>query len=55
VLTRLLVNLVFGVRTYDPGVFSAVVVLLASVALVAAYIPAHRATRVNLLDALRGT
>lgn len=53
VLTRLMVNLVFGVRTYDPGVFGSVVVLLAAVALVSAYIPAHRATRVNPLDALR--
>jgi predicted permease len=52
-LTRLMVNLVFGVRTYDPGVFAAVVLLLTSVALLAAYIPARRATRVNPLDALR--
>ena len=53
VLTRLMVNLVFGVRTYDPGVFAAVVALLAAVTLVAAYLPARRATRVNPLDALR--
>jgi predicted permease len=52
-VTRLMVNLVFGVRTYDPQVFAAVVLLLASVALIAAYVPAHRATRVNPLDALR--
>jgi predicted permease len=52
-LTRLMVNLVFGVRTYDPAVFGSVVVLLTSVTLLAAYIPARRATRVNPLDALR--
>ena len=52
-LTRLMVNLVFGVRVYDPQVFGSVVALLAVVALIAAYIPARRATRVNPLDALR--
>jgi putative ABC transport system permease protein len=53
VLTRLMVNLVFGVQTYDPGVLGSVVALLATVALAAAYIPARRATRVSPLDALR--
>ena len=52
VLTRLMVNLVFGVRTWDPGVFAAVACLLCVVALAAAYIPARRATRVNPLVAL---
>lgn len=52
-LTRLMVNLVFGVRVYDLQVFGSVVTLLAGVALVAAYISARRATRVNPLDALR--
>ena len=53
VLTRLMVNLVFGVQTYDPGVFGSVIVLLAVITLVAAYIPARRATRINPLDAIR--
>ena len=52
-LTRLMINLVFGVRVYDPGVFGSVVVLLAGVALAAAYLPARRAMRVNPLEILR--
>jgi putative ABC transport system permease protein len=55
VLTRLMVNLVFGVKTWDPGVFAAVASLLCAVALAAAYIPARRATRVNPLIALTRT
>jgi predicted permease len=52
-LTRLMATVVFGVRTYEPSVFGAVAVLLAAVALVAAYVPARRATQINPLDALR--
>ena len=54
VLTRVMVSLVFGVTTYDPAVFGGVALLLSAVALAAALIPAHRATRVNPLDAVRG-
>ena len=54
VLTRVMVSLVFGVETYDPAVFGGVALLLTAVALAAAMIPAHRATRVNPLDAVRG-
>jgi predicted permease len=53
-LTRVMATLVFGIATYDPAVFGAVIVLLSAIALVAALIPAHRATRVNPLDAVRG-
>ena len=53
-LTRVMVSLVFGVKTYDPAVFVGVALLLSVVALVAALVPAHRATRVNPLDAVRG-
>ena len=53
VLTRVMVSLVFGVQTYDPVVFAGVALLLSVVALVAALVPAHRATRVNPLDAVR--
>ena len=53
VLTRLMSSLVFGITTSDPGVFAAVAILLTSVALAAAVIPAHRATRLSPLDAVR--
>jgi predicted permease len=54
VLTQVMVSLVFGVKTYDPAVFIGVALLLSVVALLAALIPAHRATRINPLDAVRG-
>jgi putative ABC transport system permease protein len=53
-LTRVMVSLVFGVKTYDPAVFAGVAALLSVVALAAALVPAHRATRINPLDAVRG-
>ncbi len=53
-LTRLMVGLVFGVKTYDPAVFAGVAGLLSAVALVAAFLPAWRATRINPLEAVRG-
>jgi putative ABC transport system permease protein len=54
VLTRVMVSLVFGVKTYDPAVFLGVAAILSVIALVAALVPAHRATRINPLDAVRG-
>jgi predicted permease len=54
VLTRLMVNLIFGIETWDPLVFMVVAVLLTAVSLAAAFVPANRATRVSPLDALRG-
>ncbi len=52
-LTRLLESLLFGVTTRDPLTFVSIAALLSVVAMLACYIPAWRATRVDPLEALR--
>lgn len=52
-LTRLLAALLYGVEPGDPATLVSVAVLLGVTALVAGYIPARRATRVDAIAALR--
>jgi putative ABC transport system permease protein len=52
-LTRVIASLLFGVQATDPITFAAISLLLAFVALLACYLPARRAARVNPIEALR--
>ena len=53
ILTRLMTSFLFGLSAMDPVVYGATFLVLAAVALLACYLPALRATRVDPLAALR--
>jgi putative ABC transport system permease protein len=52
-LTRVMSSLLFGVTQKDPLTFAAVAALLIAVSFIACFVPAHRATKVDPLEALR--
>ncbi len=52
-LTRLMSSLLFGVKATDPLTYAAVSAMLAAIALIATYLPARRASRIEPMVALR--
>jgi predicted permease len=52
-LTRLMAGILFGVKAWDPLVFTSIPVLLSVVALAAVWLPARHASRVDPIEALR--
>jgi len=52
-LTHLISTFLFGVKPWDPAVFISVPIILSAVALLAVWLPAARASKVDPIQALR--
>jgi ABC-type antimicrobial peptide transport system permease subunit len=52
-LTRLIATFLFGVKPWDPTVFVSAPLILTAIALLAVWLPAARASRVDPMQALR--
>lgn len=53
-INQIMASLLYGVSTTDPIIFVGAAIFLTAVTLLASYVPAHRATRVDPIIALRG-
>jgi ABC-type antimicrobial peptide transport system permease subunit len=51
--TRLLSGMLYGVTPWDPATFAGVIALVAAAALLASWLPARRAARIDPIQALR--
>jgi ABC-type antimicrobial peptide transport system permease subunit len=52
-LTRLIASFLFGVKSWDPAAFLSAPLILSAVALLAAWLPATRASKLDPMQALR--
>ncbi len=52
-MTRTVSSLLYGVSAIDPVTFLGIPLVLVAVTVIASYVPARRATRVNPVEALR--
>ena len=55
VVARLFATLLFGVQPTDAPIYALVTLILVAVSVVAAYVPARRATRIDPIDSLRAS
>ena len=52
---RIITSLLFGLSSTDPATFAGMIAMLSAVALIAGYIPARRASRIDAMTALRAS